>query len=142
MFRGLILIVVIYCVKSLEGVLAALVDFFEIIHQWCKVVQHGGRTQFFSEFLTHQGAPIDAGAFFQNAGQELAGRFASLIVGRARILLQDLFSNVVVQLEQGDVRESIVIVLGGIVTDMGFGGGIAESFRTFARGHDPLVLLF
>ena len=53
--------------------------------------------------------------------------------------MKDVFGDMVVELEKKHVGHCIVVVLCGVIVDMGFGGGIAVFLSAGRRRSDTLV---
>ena len=61
-----------------------------------------------------------------------------VIVAVARVLLEDLPGDVVVELELDHRADRVVVILRGIVVDMRLRRRVAESLGALAGGRDPL----
>ena len=91
-----------------------------------EVLHHGLSIELLAGCLLEHFPPRPAGTRRHQRLQEIPDCLASVIVGIVRVLLQDVRGDVVVQLEQERLREGVIVVLPGIVIDVGFRQRVGE----------------
>src|SRR5687767_11242151 len=122
-----------------QGINPSLVYRLQVIHQRLEVFLHGLGAHILLNRGLHMFSPIHAGAGRHQLFQKFTYRFASVIIGIVRILMKDVFSDVDMELHQQYIGEGIIIILGGIIIDMGLGAGVAIFFASLRRRRYSLI---
>jgi hypothetical protein len=122
--------------ERIERMLPSRVRFLEEVHDRLVVFEHCLRAQIFAGLFAQHLPPVLARARPHDALQEIPDLLVARIVAVARVLVEDIPGDIVVQVELQDARESIVIVLCSVVVDVrlrcrGEGGTIPWYLSTY-----------
>src|SRR6185295_18195884 len=101
-----------------QRVRAPAVLFDEPLPERLEVLDHRARREVRTGLRAQDLAPVPAGSLLEDRAQELADVLASVVARVGGILVQDALRDVVVELEQEDVRERVVVVRRRIVRDV------------------------